>query len=159
LGLPDVLSSHMRSKMSVTVSTMNMPTTDMNLDVGEDKLFKKFIMRKNIEDSIFDDSKESIFSNKKSRKAGFVSGLGKSINSSQTSASNTFSSPNREKTNMLIRTIPTNGAAHIRKPESRVIGKSVVYGDKLNKKQVKSMHPLGLFVNSFNLGRHIHDTV
>lgn len=159
MDLPDVLSSHLKSKMPVSVSTLNMPTTDMNLDVGEDKLFKKFIMRKNIEDSIFDDSKESIFSNKRSRKAGFISRSGKSINSSQTSASNLFSSPNREKTNMLIRTIPINGVAHIRKPESRVIGKSVIYGDNLNKKQVKSMHPLALFVNSYKLGRYIHETV
>lgn len=145
--------------MPVSLCTINMPTTEVNMDVAEDKLFKKFILRKNIEDSIFDDSKESIFLNKKSRKAGLISGSGISINSRQTSSSNLFSTPKREQTNMLIRTIPTNGVAHIRKQESRVIGKSVIYGDKVNKKQVKSMHPLSLFVNSYKLGRHIHETV
>ena len=149
----------MKARNPVSMSSSNMHTTDVNMEASEDKLFKKFIMRKNIEDSIFDESRDSLFSGKKSRKAVIISGSGISVNSRQTSTGNLFSSPKRAQTNMLIRALPPKGSTHIRKPESRVIGKSVIYGDKVNKKQVKSTHPLALFVSFYNSGRYIQEAV
>lgn len=148
----------MRTSIPGSTFSTNLPTVDPNFEFSEDKLFKKFIMRRNIEDSLFDDSRENALSNKKLRKSTLMRKASPSPNESPRKGSlgDLFSSPRRKQTNLLIQGHPSS---NYRRAESRSIGKSVIYGDKLNKKQAKNTHPMTQFVGFSDQGRSVQEQV
>lgn len=136
-------------------STTNAPTTELNLrDPTEDKLFKKFILRRTIEDSAHEESKEFTFNKGSHKRIASGSKIkGPPLKKKPSWLDIYNQSPRRESESSAFLTLPKGGsgpANPIRK-DSRVLGKSIIYGDKMAKNQIKNAHPLTLFVETTHL--------
>lgn len=139
----------MTLKVAVSFSTM-APSIEKVSDNTEEKIFKRYINRKNIEDSLFEESREGL--SKKGKHKGILSpsmslkpmGSFQKDKVKRVTAYDIFNgSPRKPETNPLLRAIP--GRQNFRRPEVSELAKYLETGDKVSKKQPKS-HPLTIFV-------------
>ena len=131
-----------------------MHTTEVQLvDSHDDKLFRKFILRKGQEDFSYEDSREVVQSRESYRKlvSARKANLGK-ISQKGPSWLNAYQSPKKQNSSSLLNISQpsTAGASTFARRESVTAGagRSIIYGDKMNKGQVRKNHPLTLFVES-----------
>jgi hypothetical protein len=145
-------------KGSISSST-NFPTTEANpMEPSEDKLFRKFILRKNMEDSAFEDSRENLPSRGSNRRLLSTSKNLSTIKKKSSWLKAYNQSPRRQDTgsiSFLSGTDVVSRPSQFQRPISRTLEKSIIYGDKMMKGQVKSNHPLTMFVSLFDLERRI----
>lgn len=148
----DFLNSRMRPTVSGSVSG-NAHTTDANYDNTDDKLLRRYVNRKNIEDSLFDEAREGLF--KKGTRKHILSpnltliskGNPTKERAKNLTAFDIFNtSPRKTDKNHLLQAIP--GAQIFKRAETNEIGNTAPSGEKVSRKQVKS-YPLAIFVDFF----------
>lgn len=129
------------------MATTNIPSTDVNLDYSEDKLFKRFINRKTIEDSMFE---EGYHAKKKSVVAKSIINRNTLMNTSprKISLAASYGSPQKTEINPLLKSPIYNHRQSVLWNESNPISLYLNEADVLVKKKPKVLQPLSQFVKS-----------
>jgi hypothetical protein len=126
------------------VQSTELPFHESN----DDKQFRKYILRRNNEDSI-DDSRDNDAGKAKSiSKKAILHNPLKLLKKRSSFAPNMNTSPRKAESNPFLRQA-TESVVVIRSPQ-RAVGRSIIYGDKIDKKQAKGTHPLSIFVGLFH---------
>lgn len=131
--------------MTTAIQSTDLPMQDAHYD----KQFRKYILRRNNEDSIDDSQDNDGRKGSIMKRASNYQPLKLKKRSSFSQYVNT--SPRKTESNPFLRQA-TESIAILRSPQ-RAIGRSIIYGDKLDKKQAKTTHPISIFVGFDESGR------
>lgn len=142
----DIISS-ISSHNALSLTTGIIPTEQLAADSYDELKFKKYILRRNNEDSV-DDSREFEQSNKLSpKKTSIIYSQAKLSKRRSSFAQYANMSPKKQNSHTQFQRQSSNAIQVMRAP-SRAIGRSIIYGDTLDKKSTKNIHPLSIFVRS-----------
>lgn len=133
-----------------SMATTNIPSTDVNLDYSEDKIFKKFINRKTIEDSIFEEPREGYLAKKKSGAAKTIINRKTVMNTNprKISLAASFASPRKTETNPVLKSPFSNHRPLTMRKESNPLSLYLNDAEVPVKKKAKVLQPLSQFVRS-----------
>ena len=128
-----------------------MQSTELGFaDPNEEKQFRKYVLRRNYDESV-EDSKETFSMNNSITKKA-VLGYSKQPNKKLSGFNNYVHISPRKSSEGSLRAKPPSEGVLFTRPQVRALGRSIIYGDKLNKKQSKTTHPLNIFVVDINPG-------
>lgn len=138
----------------MSLTTGIHPTEALHIDSSDELKFRKYILRRNNEDSV-DDSREFEQSNKMSpKKTSIIYSQAKLSKRRSSFAQYANMSPKKQNTLTQFQRQSSNAIQVMRAP-TRAIGRSIIYGDTIDKKSSKNIHPLSIFVRSL-LFRELH---
>lgn len=138
---------------SAHTTTGGMQSTELGIpDSNDEKQFRKYILRRNYDESV-EDSREN-FSRKNSITKKAVMGYSKQPSKKLSGFNNYIHlSPRKSSEGSVTTKSPSKSESILfTRPQVRALGRSIIYGDKLNKKQTKTTHPLNIFVGTSNPG-------
>ena len=129
------------------MASTNIPSSDVNQDYSEDKLFKRFINRKTIEDSMLE---EGYHAKKKSVVAKSIINRNTCMNASprKISLESSFGSPRKTEINSLLKSPISNYRQSVLWNQSNPLSLYLNEADVLVKKKSKVLQPLSQFVRS-----------